>query len=443
MKQSQIKRTNTVTTEKFKYIFVKMMLMAFTACVALSGCVREGGEEGTNIETNNEDENDVNDPLIDISGETDNEENANEDLPPDENPETVTDPNGGQTTPPSGNNSSQGGTQTSSKPYKDPSISSYWSKLEATAKSGQSYYSEYYTKTRLITKNGYLYNYAASTQITTDYLVSEGRLSSSSTSSNISVMLMYGKNISTYGGSSVYITSTDREFTVFAFMKHPNENKYIFTSANGSYGTMSESAYNSLMAAYSMNHGTVRRLTPSNSEYDRILSCIKMYESKYEQYFVRSITVDDKYAFVVLSGRSNAATIREYILRYDNGIWEVVMDDLESEGRLPVTVNKTLPDFNMTMLPSYSIKDFTMLTDYTAVMEALTKAGLYEKDDTFYYFCGTDKFCYMITDSGKRFLCHYNNGTWNCYKVLDYYDALSRLQSFTSNPPTFILLDLE
>ena len=80
-----------------------------------------------------------------------------------------------------------------------------------------------------------------------------------------------------------------------------------------------------------MNHGTVRRLTPSNSEYDRILSCIKMYESKYEDYFVRSITIDDKYAFVVLSGRSNAATIREYILRYDNGIWEVVMDDLEAE----------------------------------------------------------------------------------------------------------------
>ena len=124
-----------------------------------------------------------------------------------------------------------------------------------------------------------------------------------------------------------------------------------------------------------MNHGTIRRLTPSNSEYDRILSCIRMYESKYEQYFVRSMSVDDKYAFVVLSARANSATIREYILRYDNGIWEVVMDDLESEGRLPVTVNKTLPDFNMDMLPSYSIKAYTMLTDYTAVMDALTKAG--------------------------------------------------------------------
>lgn len=346
---------------------------------------------------------------------------------------------------PSSNGSTGGhsGTQSSSRPYKDPALSSYWTKLESTAKAGQNYYSEYYTKTRVITKNGYLYNYAASTQITTDYLVNEGRLSSSATSSDISVMLMYGRNIATYGGNSVYITNTDREFTVFAFMKVPGEDKYIFTSANGSYGSMSTSAYNSLMAAYSMNHGTIRRLTPSNSEYDRILSCIRMYESKYEQYFVRSISVDDKYAFVVLSARANSATIREYILRYDNGIWEVVMDDLESEGRLPVTVNKALPDFNMDMLPSYSIKDYTMLTDYTAVMEALTKAGYYAKDDTFYYFCGTEDFCYMITDSGKRFLCHNNNGTWDCYRVLDYYDALSRLQSLSSNPPTFILLDLE
>ena len=55
-------------------------------------------------------------------------------------------------------------------------------------------------------------------------------------------MLMYGRNIATYGGNSVYITNTDREFTVFAFMKVPGEDKYIFTSANGSYGSMSTSA---------------------------------------------------------------------------------------------------------------------------------------------------------------------------------------------------------
>ena len=438
MKQLQIKRKNTVITDKFKYILMRMLLVVCASCIALTGCNNDDKDNDPGVETENNVDDTKNEEVPGITEENKEPEVTDENQPDDDkNEPTINVPSS------NGSTGGHSGSQSSSRPYKDPALSSYWTKLESTAKAGQNYYSEYYTKTRVITKNGYLYNYAASTQITTDYLVNEGRLSSSATLSDISVMLMYGRNIATYGGNSVYITNTDREFTVFAFMKVPGEDKYIFTSANGSYGSMSTSAYNSLMAAYSMNHGTIRRLTPSNSEYDRILSCIRMYESKYEQYFVRSISVDDKYAFVVLSARANSATIREYILRYDNGIWEVVMDDLESEGRLPVTVNKALPDFNMDMLPSYSIKDYTMLTDYTAVMEALTKAGYYAKDDTFYYFCGTEDFCYMITDSGKRFLCHNNNGTWDCYRVLDYYDALSRLQSLSSNPPTFILLDLE
>ena len=436
MKQLQTKRTNIVKINNLKNIFIRSMLVLCAAGMALTGCNNREQEENNpaleNDDTKPEDNTSDNDVL-----EQDEKDNSELII---ENNETINPPDVHTSTEHSNKPVSN---NTSGKPSKDSSIQSYWSKLESTAKSGQNYYSEYYTKTRLITKNGYLYNYAASTQITTDYLVNDGRLTSSNTAAGISVMLMYGTDIASYGGSNVYIASTDREFTVFAFMKHPNENKYIFSSANGSYGSLNERVYNSLMSAYSMSHGIIRRLTPSNSEYDRILSCIRMYESKYEQYFVRSITVDDKYAFVVLSGRANAATIRQYILRYDNGIWEVVMDDLETEGRLPVAVNKSLPDFNMDLLPDYSIKDYTMLTDYSAVMDALTKAGLYAKDDTFYYFCGTNEFCYMITDSGKRFLCRFNNGSWECYKVLDYYDALSRLQNFSNNPPTFILLDLE
>lgn len=435
MKQLQIKRTNIVKNKSLKNMLSRSMLVFCAAGMALTGCSSiSSGDDDTEI-VDNITEEEENNPVTDDQDVTENE-NPDVTVDTEEEPEdqdTTDEPEGTTSTTTTQTNN------TTSSSDKDSSVS--WSKLESAAKAGQSYYSEYYTKTRVISMNGYLYNYAASTQITTDYLIKEGMLTGSY--SGISIMLMYGSDISSKGGSSVHITGTDNEFTVFAFMKHPTDNKYVFSSASGSYGTLSETAYNSLMSAYSMDHGTIRRLTPSNSEYDRILSCIKMYESKYESYFVRSITIDDKYAFVVLSGKANAATIREYILKYENGIWEVVMDDLESEGRLPVVVNKTIPDFNMSLLPTYSIKDYTMLTDYTAVMDALTKAGYYAKDDTFYYFCGTKEFCYMITDSGKRFLCHYNNGTWDCYKVLDYYDALSKLQSLSSNPPTFILLDLE
>ena len=446
MKRLQTKRTNTV---KIKNTMLKSFVVVCTAGLMITGCNKtEEPDKNDNsvIEDKKDEENGEN---IENNENVNNGENTNgeengkntENLPDDKIDVEVTVPEKPITNP----NYNKPSTK-SQTPSNDSELSSYWTKLENCAKAGQNYYSEYYTKTRVITKDGYLYNYAASTLINVSYLANDGMLDSKYATSDVSLLLMYGRDVASYGGSNIHIVSSDKnEFTVFALMKHPTENKYIFTSANGSYGTITDTAYSSLMNHYSMNNGTVQRLTPSNNEYDRILSCIRMYESKYEQYFVRSITTDDKYAFVVLSGRANAATIREYILKYDNGIWEVVMDNLELESRLPVVVNKELPDFNVKLLPKYSLKDYkgSMLNDYTGVMDALTKAGLYAKDDTFYYFCGTTDYCYMITDSGKRFLCRKNGSTWDCYKVLDYYDALSRLQNMTNNPPTFILLDLE
>lgn len=441
MKQLQIKGTNIL---KIKYRFI---IAAFVFCavgIAFTGC------------NNTEQNNDHGKPAIndadensDIQSGDNNKNETEQDDPSDVTGEQILTPDGHTGSNNTGTNTNNPTKPVGAKPQtvlKDASLSIYWNKLDACVKSGQNYYSEYYTKTRVITKNGYLYNYAAGTQVTVDYLVNDGLLDSQYSDSGVSLMLMYGKHILSNGGNNIHITETDKkELTVFAFMKHQSESKYIFTSANGSYGTITEGAYNSIMSVYSMDNGTVQRITPSSNEYDRILSCIRMYESKYEQYFVRSITIDDKYAFVVLSGRANAATIREYILEYDNGIWEVIMDDLELESRLPVIVNKKLPDFNVNLLPKYSLRDYkgSMITDYTSVIDALAKTGYYLKDDTFYYFCGTSEYCYMITDSGKRFICRKNGSEWEAYKVLDYYDALGRLQGWSNNAPTFILLDLE
>jgi len=441
MKQLQTKRTNTV---KIKRKFFMVAVVFCAAGIALTSCNNPTNSDDTDKPVVEDNDNTNEDTPPSNDGNNGNQQDDPSDSTNEETP-TQSDETGSNITVPV-TNPSQPTVTNPQYPSKDASLSIYWTKLDGCVKAGQNYYSEYYTKTRVITKNGYLYNYSASTQITVDYLVNEEMLDSKYASSDISLVLMYGSDIANNGGSNIHMSGTDKnELTVFAFMKHPSENKYIFTSANGSYGTISDSSYNTIMSKYSTNNGTVQRLTPSSSEYDRILSCIRMYESKYEQYFVRSITIDNKYAFVVLSGRANAATIREYILEYDNGIWEVVMDDLELESRLPVVVNKKLPDFNTSLLPKYSLRDYrsSMLTDYTDIMDALTKAGYYAKDDTFYYFCGTTDYCYMITDNGKRFLCNKNGSEWNCYKVLDYYDALSRLQSWSNNPPTFILLDLE
>ena len=83
---------------------------------------------------------------------------------------------------------------------------------------------EYYTKTRVITKDGYLYNYAASTLINVSYLANDGMLDSKYATSDVSLLLMYGRDVASYGGSNIHIVSSDKnEFTVFALMKHPTE----------------------------------------------------------------------------------------------------------------------------------------------------------------------------------------------------------------------------
>ena len=184
MKRSQIKGTNTVTTDKIKNILKKMSLVVFAAGIALTGCGPDEEENKPDIETEvqDEDREDIfkDDETEPVKPEPDTEEQDEDDGTAEEVQ--------GQT----GNNDKTQGstTQTTSKPLKDPSLASYWTKLENTAKAGQNYYSEYYTKTRVTTQNGYLYNYAAGTQITANYLIGEGRLSSSSTSSGISIMLM-------------------------------------------------------------------------------------------------------------------------------------------------------------------------------------------------------------------------------------------------------------
>ena len=150
MRQSQTKRTNIVKINSLKNIFFRSMLVLCAAGMVLTGC--NNNEQEENKPTAEEEKNDF--------------EKEDSNIDKDNNKPVINKP----VNPPK-----------PSKPQKDSALKSHWSKLESTAKAGQNYYSEYYTKTRLITKNGYLFNYAAGTQITTDYLVNEGRLSQANT----------------------------------------------------------------------------------------------------------------------------------------------------------------------------------------------------------------------------------------------------------------------
>ena len=323
---------------------------------------------------------------------------------------------------------------------RDPKLKLQWSIADDVFEAGKKYYNDYFSVGKVITKNGYMYNLSRSRLVDTYYLVETGYLSNKYINSGCEVLLLNSNDVK--GLSGVTISTSDSGLTVFSALKVPNEDKYLISSNVGG-GEISTSEYNSLMAKYSQNHGAVSRLYPDSYEYNRIVSFINMHEGKYEQYFVRNIRLDDKYAFVTLSPASDSGIIRQYILKKTNGIWEVVCTGLEKEPRLEVAVNKQLPDFNIELLPVWSVYDYKdSINKYkNDVLILMSQKGLITGSNDIEYICGASNYYYIVLKNQVKYLARYNLSTWEYIQVASNYDAEEKLRGYGNNMPLFIIWD--
>lgn len=319
-------------------------------------------------------------------------------------------------------------------------LSLFWEILQDTAAAGQEYYADNFNRTRVISKDGYLYNKSSETTIDINYLCDKEGLHPRSKQLDIKVLLMYGSDLENIEGAT--IMDVNRGLTVFAAVKHPYEDKYLITSSNRSVGIVSGIDYRALLSNYNQNHGSIRRLSSGSEEYERILNFIRMYESKYEQYYVRSIFLDSKYAMVTLSSVTAAADVRQYILVKDGSFWEVVLDKLENEPRVLVAVNKKLPDFNLSMLPAYSVYDYrnNIRKSFTELLDLMIQENQIGSAADVFYVSGADRYAYVVTHTGVKFLCTYND-EWIIERVVDEYEASNSMTAISTMAPTFILLD--
>lgn len=323
----------------------------------------------------------------------------------------------------------------------DSSLDIYWQNIYELAASAQRYYTEYFGKTRLISKNGYLYNKAAETFVDINYLCDNENLSIRFIGYDYRILLMAGSDLATYSG--LYVGNSDMGLTVFVSYKHPTDDKYLIASANNKIGIVSGADYRNLLGKYSQNHGAIKRLSYLSNEYDRILKFISIYESKFEEYYVRSIYVDNKYAMVTLSNKVSTADVKQYILVKDNNFWEVVMDGVENEARLVVAVNKKLPDFNIDMLPGYVIHDYrgSLKTDFSDVLQSMVVQGFVSGWAEVSYIAGTDNYCYAVTNTEAKYLAIRKENTWNINKVDSSFAAAQIMLKINTSAPIFILLD--
>lgn len=328
---------------------------------------------------------------------------------------------------------------TQSKPFWQSETSKQYETLTAVAAAAQQDYKINGPKRGWMSKNGKLYGYYDGCYITPAMLVKEGYLQSGLDTTGYEILLIEGSDLAQYSGASV--PSGSNSLCVFAAVKQ--NGKYLLASANGKAGQISQEDYTALLARYNQSHGTVGHLSSASAEYGRILNYICLYEGRFEDFYVREIRKDNKYAVVVFSGTSNTANIKQYILKNDNGFWEVVYPNLQMDAYPIHAVNKLIPDFNVELLPKYNLaawRNYVKAEQGGAVAAMFSNYYITSKSQISYQ-CATANCAYFRLTDGSRYVAYMNGEYWTAAPVSSDIAAKNYFMERTGVDYSFIILD--
>lgn len=326
-----------------------------------------------------------------------------------------------------------------SSEVKNPAVNLIENDIYDIVLAAQNYYSNNYSKISLITKNGYLYNEGTKSYVDINFLISTG-LSQDYLKYEVEVLLLNSGDVAHYSSQNI---NDSNDLTVYIYYKDITTNKKYLSSVNNKQISITDYQYNNLLNYYDQNNGEIRRLSIASDKYERILNFIRIYESKYENYFIRSIYVDDLYALVTLSSRSNSNNVTQYILKDNNNIWEVVKADVQNESRPIVSINRKLPTLNLDMIKNYSISNHiqNMNTNFENQIKVLVANNYIAGLDDIFFICGAYNYTYIETNKSARFLIVVEGFEYVIYAVDNGYDAEKKMLAYDLNAPTFIVLD--
>lgn len=327
-----------------------------------------------------------------------------------------------------------------SKPFWQSENTVQLNNLKSVATAAQNAYQDLGSKLSWISKNGKLYAYTAGQNITTDTLVNNGYLESGLAASDYEILLVDGRDVAAYSGAEVPAESM--ELCIFAVTRQ-SDGSCLLATAAGRAGQISYVDYTRLLGQYNQNHGTMGRLSSASAEYSRILNFVGLYEGKLEDYFVREIRKDNKYAVVTFSDRKNTSNVKQHILRNDNNFWEVVYTNLQNVYYPVYNVNRALPDFNLELLTDYNLaswKNYIVRRD-SSLVNAMISKRLITDESQITYQCGTDHYFYLLLESGARYVAYKIDGVWQITHVNSDYEAKNFISARTGQDYGFIILD--
>ncbi len=326
-----------------------------------------------------------------------------------------------------------------SKPFWQSETAMHYENLTAVAAAAHQDYRINGAKRGWMSKNGKLYGYYDGCYITPAMLVKEGYLASGLDTTGYEILLIDGDDLAQFEGANV--PSGSRKLCVFAAVKQ--NNKYLLASPDGKAGQISPESYTALLAKYNQSHGTVGRLSSASAEYGRILNYIGLYEGRFEDLYVREIRKDNKYASVTFSTAANSANIKQYILKNDNGFWEVVYPNVQMDAYPINAINKLVPDFNVEVLPKYNLAAWRSLVkaEQPGAIAALFSNHYISSKSEIAYQCATANCAYFRLQDGSRCVAYMNGEYWASARVDSDIAAKKYFMERTGVDYTFIILD--
>lgn len=325
------------------------------------------------------------------------------------------------------------------KPFWQSAASLHFQNLTAVAAAAQRDYNETGQRRGWMSKNGKLYGYYDGCYITPAMLMNEGYLESGIDTTGYEMLLIRGEELAQYDGASVPAESMG--LGIFAAVKQ--DGKYLLASPAGKAGQLSAENYAALLAAYDQNHGTGGRLSSAAAEYSRILNYICLYEGKFEDFYVRELRKDNKYAVVTFSPKTNTADIRQYILKNGNGFWEVVYPNVQLESYPIYAVNRKIPDLNMNLLPKYNLSSwkYYIRAEQGGAVAALFSGRYISSQSEIAYQCAVTDCAYFRLQDGTRYVAYLDGNNWRAERVRSDIEAKNFLMQKTGIDYSFIILD--
>ena len=319
-----------------------------------------------------------------------------------------------------------------------------WEMIESMAITANDYYDRAHTSRVIISKNGYLYNFPARNYYTPRSFSRIESMKPEYADEQVLLLYMRPDDIKLYLPDSVELSGHELEL----FCGYEVRDGFALARREGRLGIISREDFQTLLAKYSDERGGAFRHDNDSPAFAEIVAAVGRFKgiaaTMPDTFDVRYLVSDSKYAIVVLSEKNSPEKLEKFVLVRDQGDWRVDFSGFENTFMYQKVLNNRYPDFNIGILPNYNLyySAKEIRSNITPLLDAMRTQGVIgEEDGRETFATGTDRFCYMEFESGKKLLAVYTDQEtgWMVHTIPNFLRAEMIMAQYEKDPPTFIL----